>query len=152
MASLIITASSTIGPALALNPLITNEFDSNQAFVQTYSLVERPTSAASAAIYDQIIDLSAKYGLHTDTALRIAKCESTFRQYDENDKVLRGQNNSADVGVFQINEKYHLGRSEALNLDIHQTHDNIEYAMWLMKKEGNRHWNWSKSCWNKDNA
>ena len=148
MASLIITASSTTGPALALNPLINNKLADNQPVVQTYS-IDRPTSTASAAIYDQIVDLSTKYGLKTDTALRIANCESAFHQYDETGEVNRGKVNPADVGVFQINEKYHLDESEGLNFDIHKTHDNIEFAMWLMKKEGTRHWNWSKPCWNK---
>lgn len=150
MASLIITASATTGPILALNPLITNKFD-NQPVIEAYS-IERPTNTAKAEIYDQIIDQSAKYGLQADTALRIAKCESEFHQYTSDGEVYRGEVNPADVGIFQINEKYHLSRSEALGFDIHQTADNIEYAMWLMKKEGNRHWNWSKPCWNKDNA
>jgi hypothetical protein len=97
--------------------------------------------------------MSAKYGIHADTALKIAKCESEFHQYNSsNGEVYRGEVNPADVGVFQINEKYHLERSESLGLDIHKTHDNIEYAMWLMKKEGNRHWNWSKPCWGKTNV
>lgn len=147
MASLIITASSTTGPALALNPLMT----ANQTIAPTYS-VERPVSQASNAVYDEIIDLSAKYDLNTDIALRIANCESNLRQYNSEGKILRGKVNPADAGVFQINEKYHLERSETLDLDIHKTHDNIEYAMWLMKKEGTRHWNSSKPCWNKATA
>lgn len=146
LASLIITASSTTGPALALNPLITNKV--NQPAV-TYS-VEHPTSTAKEAIYSKIVDLSTKYGLDTDTALKIAKCESDFRQFNNDGEVYRGEVNPADVGVFQINEKYHLERSESLDLDVHKTTDNIEYAMWLMKKEGTRHWNWSKPCWGKD--
>lgn len=148
MASLIITASSTTGPALALNPLVVNKIENSQPIVETYS-VERPVSEAGSEIYDKIIALSAKYGLHTDTTLRIAYCESTFRQHNQNGEVLRGKVNSADVGVFQINEKYHLDQSKRLGLNIYQVDDNIEYAMWLMKKEGNRHWNWSKPCWSK---
>ncbi|MFA6253691.1 MAG: hypothetical protein WC640_00300 [Candidatus Paceibacterota bacterium] len=150
LASLIITASSTTGPALALNPLLASRFDNNQPVIEKTYSIERPTTTASAAVYDQIIETSAKYGLHADTALRIANCESTFRQYDENGKAMRGDKNPLDVGIFQINEKYHLSQSQALGFDIHKTNDNIEYAMWLMKKEGNRHWNWSKPCWGKD--
>lgn len=150
MASLIITASSTSGPALALNPIIADQFEKPQV-AQTYS-VKRPTSTASAEIYDQIVERSVKYGIHTDTALRIANCESNLRQYTENGEILHGKQNPADAGVFQINEKWHLSQSQALDLDIHTTKGNIEYAMWLMKKEGNRHWNWSKPCWGKDNA
>src|SRR6185503_2906496 len=32
----------------------------------------------------------------------IARCESTFRQFDENGQVLRGKVNKGDVGVMQI--------------------------------------------------
>ncbi len=146
MASLIITASST-GPALAINPLVTSKINGQEvAQVETYS-IERPTSTASGAIYDKIVASSAKYGIHTDTALRIAKCESDFAQYDNAGEVKRGKVNPQDVGVFQINEKWHLDQSQAEGLDIHTTAGNIEYAMQLMKKEGNRHWNWSKPCW-----
>ncbi len=150
MASLIITAGSTSGPALALNPIITDQFEKPQV-VQTYS-VKRPESTVSAKVYDQIINKSVEYGIHTDTALRIANCESNLRQYNEDGDVLHGKQNPADVGVFQINKKWHLSQSQALSLDIHTTEGNIEYAMWLMKKEGNRHWNWSKPCWGKETA
>lgn len=119
--------------------------------VETYS-VERPTNVASAKIYDEIIEASDKYGIHTDTALRIAMCESNFRQYDEKGEILHGKKNPADAGVFQINKKWHLSQSQALDLDIYTTKGNIEYAMQLMKKEGNKHWNWSKPCWGKEGA
>ncbi len=147
---MIITASSTTGPSLALNPLIANRFDGNQTVVQTYS-VNKPKTAGGQETYQKIIDASVKYGLDTDTALRIAKCESNLRQYnEETGNPLRGQQNPKDVGVYQINEEYHLEQSQVLGFDIYQKDGNIEYAMWLMKKEGNRHWNWSKPCWNKD--
>ncbi|MCX6712358.1 MAG: transglycosylase SLT domain-containing protein [Candidatus Vogelbacteria bacterium] len=120
--------------------------ENNHPIVQTYS-VERPASTASEAIYNEIVYLSAKYGLNTDIALRIAQAESNFHQYNDNGSLLRGVVNPADVGVFQINERYHLERSQALGLDIHNTHDNIEYAMWLLKNEGNRHWLASKAKW-----
>lgn len=128
-----------------------DKFDNHQAITETYS-VERPASVTGTAVYDQIINQSKKYGLNTNTALRIAKCESAFRQYNEDGGIIRGKVNPADVGVFQINEKYHLERSQTLGFDIYQTADNIEYAMWLMKKEGTRHWNWSRPCWGQENA
>lgn len=143
MASLIITATST-GPTLAINPLIASR-DSQVAPVE-YS-VERPTSTASNVIYDKIVAASTKYGIDADTALRIARCESNFRQYNEDGTVLHGKVNPADSGIFQINEKWHLEQSENLDLNIHTTTGNIEYAMWLMKKEGIKHWKWSKPCW-----
>lgn len=148
MASLIITASST-GPTLALNPILTEKFNDYNKPAIEYS-VERPTSTQSQKIYDQIILSSHEYGVDTDNALRIAKCESGLRQYNEEGNLLRGKQNPADAGIFQINENYHLKQSQTQNFDIHSTQGNIEYAMWLMKKEGNRHWNWSKPCWGKE--
>ncbi len=145
MASLIITASST-GPTLALNPLLTGESKAQVAQVQEYS-VERPTSTSALRIYNEIIEASKRYGVDTDNALRIARCESHFRQYDDLGEPLRGVQNKADIGVFQINERYHLDQSQALGLNIYQTHGNIEYAMQLIKKETNKHWKWSKPCW-----
>ncbi|MCX6713954.1 MAG: hypothetical protein NTV48_02510 [Candidatus Vogelbacteria bacterium] len=124
--------------------------DATEEVVKNNYSVEKPTNSSSAKIYDLIIDTSKKYGVYADTALRIAKCESNFQQYDENGNIVRGKVNPNDAGVFQINEKYHLRRSQGLNLDIHTTKGNIEYAMWLMKNEGNKHWNWSKPCWGAD--
>lgn len=144
---MIITASST-GPALALNPLLAEKFENKNLAVQTYS-IEKPTSTTRANIYDEIVETSTKYGIDTDTALRIAQCESSLRQYDETGDVIRGTVNALDIGVFQINERYHLNKSQKLGFDIYKSQDNIEYAMWLMKNEGNRHWNWSKPCWSK---
>jgi len=129
-----------------MNPLLTNNVKAESAQVETYS-VERPEDATALSIYNEIITASTKYGVKTDLALRIARAESNFHQHDSNGNVLRGIVNSADVGIFQINEKYHLDRSEKLGFDIHNAHDNIGYAMWLLKNDGTSPWNWSKFKW-----
>jgi len=116
---------------------------------ETYT-VEPPSSATGQAIFQKIVEASRENGLHTDTVLRIASCESNLRQHRQSGAVLRGRHNANDVGIFQINEEYHLAQSHKLGFDLNQTDDNIAYAMWLMKKEGNRHWNWSKPCWNSE--
>jgi len=90
---------------------------------------------------------SSKYGIDVDTAYGIAYCESGLKQFDKDGKIIRGKVNPDDVGIFQINEKYHLERSRELGMDIYTQSGNIEYAMWMMKKEGVKHWNYSKSCW-----
>jgi len=79
----------------------------------------------------------------------IARCESKFRQWEDNGTVLRGKINKKDVGLFQINEKYHLKASKRLGMDIHTVEGNIAYAKYLYKKEGSTPWNWSGHCWNK---
>ena len=78
---------------------------------------------------------------------QIALCESGKRQFNDDGSVLRGGYNPQDVGIFQINEHYHLQRSKDLGLDIYTLEGNIGYALLLYQENGTRDWNWSKSCW-----
>lgn len=78
--------------------------------------------------------------------VRIAGCESNFRQFS-NGAVLRGKVNSKDVGIFQVNEMYHLETSKRLGFDIHTIEGNIAYAKHLYNTAGTTPWNWSKGCW-----
>ena len=95
-----------------------------------------------------MIEQKAKeMGINGDLAQDIAFCESTNRQFAEDGSVLRGKQNPSDLGLFQINEKYHLEKSRELGFDIRATEGNIGYAMWLIKREATRHWRSSKSCW-----
>ncbi len=87
------------------------------------------------------------HGLPSATVLAIARCESEIRQFNNDGSLLRGRTTPRDVGIFQINEGYHLEKSRQLGFDIYTTEGNIAYAMWLMKEEGTKHWNWSKNCW-----
>ncbi len=101
----------------------------------------------------QIASTSAKYGVNPEWALKIAKCESDLRQYDpETGDVLRGKQNPQDVGVFQINEKYHLEKSRELGFNIYTIKGNVEYGLWLMKNGGRQHWDYSRPCWSKASA
>ncbi len=77
----------------------------------------------------------------------IARCESRFRHTDKNGKVLRGELTPADVGVMQINEKYHLEASKKLGYDIYSLEGNMAYAKYLYEKQGARPWLASSSCW-----
>lgn len=88
-------------------------------------------------------------GIDPVLAEKIAYCESTDRQFNEKGEVLRGLRNPDDVGLFQINEKFHLKRSQELGYDIYTTKGNIDYAMRLLKSEGSQHWDSSKPCWGK---
>jgi hypothetical protein len=80
----------------------------------------------------------------------VARCESEFRQLDSNGSVLRGRVNSQDVGVMQINEKYHLETSKKLNLNIHTIEGNMAYARYLYNTQGTTPWKYSSPCWNKN--
>jgi hypothetical protein len=62
-------------------------------------------------------------------------------------EVLRGEINSDDTGMCQINTYYHLETAVAMGMDIETEEGNILYSNWLYSKQGSRPWNWSKPCW-----
>jgi hypothetical protein len=76
----------------------------------------------------------------------VARCESSNRQYNSKGEVLRGEVNSKDIGLFQINERYHLEKSIELGYDIYTTMGNIKYARYLYDHEGIKPWSWSAKC------
>ena len=82
----------------------------------------------------------------------IARCESNFRQFDKNGQVVRGKVDRNDIGVMQINERYHVDTAKKLGLDIHSTPGNIAYAKYLYDKEGTKPWSASQKCWSVGNA
>ncbi|OHA94301.1 MAG: hypothetical protein A3C62_00555 [Candidatus Zambryskibacteria bacterium RIFCSPHIGHO2_02_FULL_39_16] len=79
----------------------------------------------------------------------IAKCESHFRQFNSNGSVLKGNRNSYDRGVMQINILYHAKTAEKLGLDVHDLDDNVAYARYLYEKQGAKPWMSSSACWAK---
>jgi hypothetical protein len=82
----------------------------------------------------------------------IAFCESTYRQVGLDGEVLRGNIDSDDVGVMQINTRYHSDKAEELGLDLHTLEGNLEYAKYLYEREGVRPWKSSFKCWMKSEA
>lgn len=54
---------------------------------------------------------------------------------------------SRDIGLFQINEKYHLDNAKSLGIDIYTAEGNTKYAIMLYNKNGTRDWDASKPCW-----
>ncbi len=89
------------------------------------------------------------YFADTPILAEIAFCESRFRQYDANGQVLRGIENAQDVGVMQINEKYHLDTAQKLGLNIHTLEGNMAYGKYLYSTQGTKPWNYSSGCWGK---
>ncbi len=80
---------------------------------------------------------------------RIAGCESRYRHLNRNGEVLRGEQNTYDRGVMQINLLYHEEAAAKLGLDLHNIDDNVAYARYLYEKEGARPWMSSSACWGK---
>ncbi len=88
----------------------------------------------------------------TPILLEIARCESTLTHFGKDGKVIRGLIDDADVGVMQINERYHLETSKKLGYDIHTVEGNVGYAKYLYEKSGSKPWTASSKCWSKTAA
>ena len=82
----------------------------------------------------------------------IARCESTFRQYDADGTIMRGKVNRADVGVMQINEKYHADKATELGINIYTVEGNVAYAKYLYDKYGAEPWSSSSKCWSQSDV
>ena len=79
----------------------------------------------------------------------IAWCESRFRHVGPDGEIFRGKVNDQDIGVMQINTRYHQARAEGMGIDIYSLEGNLEYAKFLYEKQGTKPWNSSKPCWGK---
>jgi hypothetical protein len=77
----------------------------------------------------------------------IVRCESNFRQFDENGEILKGYYNSQDIGVMQINLYYHAEKAKEMNIDLYTTAGNIAYGLYLYQQSGTSPWSASESCW-----
>ena len=76
----------------------------------------------------------------------IARCESTFRQFDFRGRVIRGEVNKGDIGIMQINKYYHEEDAVKLGFDIYTFDGNLGYAKWLYAKYGDAPWGSSGKC------
>jgi hypothetical protein len=79
--------------------------------------------------------------------IQIARCESTFRHNLEDGSVLKGRVDPADTGVMQINKRYHEKTAAAMNLNLDDINQNMEYARFLYETQGTQPWNASSPCW-----
>ena len=77
--------------------------------------------------------------------LIIAQCESGNR-HTVNGKVLRGRVNNLDIGLFQINLKYHKETAKKLGLNLFKRRDNYLYAKYLLLTQGLKPWSASGKC------
>jgi hypothetical protein len=115
----------------------------------TLIYVSEPQTASALEVHLQkTVEESVKETFpNTPVMWRVAKCESGNRQFKDNGEVLRGAVNPLDVGVYQINEKYHLEAAKSLNLDIETLEGNLAYAKLLYEAQGTKPWLASKPCW-----
>lgn len=80
----------------------------------------------------------------------VAYCESRFVHVDpQTGGVMRGWLNSKDLGVMQINERYHGEAALKMGLDLHVLEDNMAYARYLYDTQGLQPWSASRHCWSR---
>lgn len=84
--------------------------------------------------------------------IAVAQCESHFRQYGLDGNIYRGVQNNLDVGVMQINERYHLSDATKLGYDVYSVPGNVAYARYLYERQGTAPWSASEPCWGKKAA
>lgn len=87
------------------------------------------------------------YFKDTPILAEIARCESTFRQFDSKGRIIKGQVNESDIGVMQINTYYHGENAAELGYDLYTIDGNLGFAKWLYAKYGDSPWVSSSKCW-----
>jgi len=88
-----------------------------------------------------------EYFADTPVLADIAWCESRMRHHNKNGDILRGEVDSDDIGVMQINTRYHQEKADELGIDIYSLNGNLEYATYLYEKQGVKPWKASMKCW-----
>jgi len=113
--------------------------------------IEQSTSEArfisSKAVEAYVKDQFADEPILVD----IARCESTYRQFDQTGNILRGKVNQGDVGVMQINEKYHADEAVKMGINIYTVEGNLQFGRYLYNKYGSDPWSSSAPCWSTGN-
>ncbi len=136
--------SSIYGPGVATNA------DQQPAISQTPVIsinAEEGTGTTTIPTPKEIQNTVRNFFKDDPLLVDIARCESDFRQYDENGNLFRGKVNKGDIGVMQINEYYHADEAKKLGLNIDTVDGNLAYAKYLYKTQGVQPWSSSEPCW-----
>src|SRR3990167_1623478 len=96
---------------------------------------------------DGIVDYIKKtFPKESKIMLKIAKCESGLKQFDEEGEVITNPF-SRDYGIYQINYRW-LPKAKALGFDVMTIEGNVKMAKWLYNNGGLNHWSASfYNCW-----
>ena len=102
--------------------------------------------AVPAQADEQVVRMAFR---DTPILIKIARCESDFRQFDKNGKVLKNLEGSSATGVMQIMASVHEKTARKLGYNIRTLDGNLKYAKWLYQNEGTTPWKSSRGCWKK---
>lgn len=145
---------STVGlGAIANSPVVMSNTtipmnQANPTQAEVVAVADNNISAINPHDLNDVAKFVNQYYKDTPILAKVAKCESDMRQFDETGKILRGRANSNDVGVMQINEKYHLEDSKKMGIDIYTLEGNLKYGKYLYNEQGVAPWKASSPCWN----
>ena len=144
----------TTGITLLVSSLYGGQTIQAQPIVAPTQQVATTTASTSSSFTDSkaIESYVRKEFAHMPILIEVARCESTFRQYDSHGNIIRGIVNPADVGVMQINEKYHADEAVKRGYDIYTTEGNVAFAKYLYGKYGAQPWSSSAPCWSPDGS
>lgn len=101
----------------------------------------------NTGIRERIVDFFTSAG--AQALIRVADCESTFRQYDDFGNVLWNEEGSSAVGAMQIMASIHVADALRLGYNIYTLEGNLGYAKHLFRKQGLKPWKSSARCWRK---
>ena len=117
----------------------------------TQSHIEQSTSEARFINSKAVESYVKNQYVDEPILVDIARCESTYRQFDQTGNILRGKVNQGDVGVMQINEKYHADDAAKLGINIYTVEGNVAFGRYLYNKYGSQPWSSSSPCWGNEN-
>jgi hypothetical protein len=122
--------------AVPVGDIAYGDIDTNEAVV---AQAATGTKSTEEIVKDYFSDIPVM--------VQIARCESQFRQTLPDGSVLRGKVDPDDMGVMQINSRYHSQKAAELGLDLSNIYDNMKYARYLYETKGTQPWNSSSACW-----
>lgn len=140
------------GQAADLMQTVHAETVNQQATSTQSALKAAPGRMASDDTSSMQAYLRDEFGSKDAVLVDIARCESNYHQFNKDGDVVRGVINNSDVGVMQINEKYHADSAKKLGLDIYTVEGNVAYAKHLYEEQGTAPWSSSAKCWSGDIA
>jgi len=115
--------------------------------IESTSIAKNSAQTTSADTRAMEAYLRKQFGDQDAILVDIARCESNLHQFDSSGNIIRGVVNSADIGVMQINERYHDETAAKLGLDLHTVEGNVAYAKHLYEEQGTAPWKSSQKCW-----
>ena len=143
----------TVGVAFLLSSMYSssNQNSNTSSVINTNGVLDKKVSIEISYDRKSVENYLRQKYADTPILVDVARCESTFSQFDKDGNVVRGKANRDDVGVMQINEKYHSDTAKKLGYDLHTIEGNTTYAKHLYEEQGLAPWKYSSKCWGATN-